>query len=561
MTRRFSGFPGKGAPQGEASRSGVTKKPWASAAHPYFNASAGPSSTQNQSHRMNHPSPIQQSGASAPPGWQPVNRPPKKKAPVKILVLASLLVLLLGGSIWAVKTLRDNQVRQSIAPYQKVFGPNIYVNEVALSGLTPEQAFNSLRQEMASRINSWNLSLTFRGHTFITLNYGALGIQVKEEELYQLLSEAWKLTHTGDIYARKAAIDALTISPHSVSTAHGELQSTQLQIIIKQIADAINTEPVDAALLEFRPDDVQPFVFLDEKVGLRLDVDAAMQQVMTLAVQGQSGSYELEPQVIPPLVTRAELEKTVRLRTSITTGIDKDSTDERNHNIRLSFSKFNGMVLKPGQTFSFNEVVGPRTLENGFAEALEYAYGDLVIGVGGGVCQASTTLYQAAVTAGLSVIKRYPHSGPVDYTQLGQDATVFLTRDRNIDFVFKNTTAGNIYITARVQPTRNNARRLEAVISMYGLDLGDGVSYKLRSEVVQVLEPPQEKVYEADKDGKYVTYTDQEKLKSKAVKGQVIETYLEKYQNGVLIGQPKLVSSDTFRAKAAVYYRGVTKRP
>ena len=75
-----------------------------------------------------------------------------------------------------------------------------------------------------------------------------------------------------------------------------------------------------------------------------------MQQVMAFAVQGQSGSYELEPQVIPPLITRAELEKTVRLRTSIATAIDKSSTDERNHNIRLSFSKFNGMILKPGQT-------------------------------------------------------------------------------------------------------------------------------------------------------------------------------------------------------------------
>ena len=556
MTRGFSDFQGKGAPRSGASRSSMEKPSW-EPVRPYLNANINYSSAQNQSYRT----PYKQPGAGAPPGWQPVGKPPKKKRTGKALVLVLLVLLLIGGSIWAVKALRDNQVRQSIAPYQQVFGPNIFVNEVALSGLTPEQAFNSLRQEITSRIDSWNLSLTFRGHTFITLNYGALGIQVKEEELYQLLSEAWKLTHTGDIYARKAAIDTLTIMPHRVSTARGELQSTQLQTIFSQIAAAINSEPVDAVLLEFRPDEVQPFVFLDEKAGLRLDVDAAMQQVMAFAVQGQSGSYELEPQVIPPLITRAELEKTVRLRTSIATAIDKSSTDERNHNIRLSFSKFNGMILKPGQTFSFNEVVGPRTIENGFAEALEYAYGDLVIGVGGGVCQASTTLYQAAVTAGLSIVKRYPHSGPVDYTQLGQDATVFLSRDRNIDFVFRNTTAGNIYITAHVQPTRNNAKRLEAVIRMYGQDLGDGVSYKLRSEVVKVLEPPQEKIYENDKEGKYVTYTDEEKLKSKAVKGQVIETFLEKYQHGVLVEPPKLISSDTFNAKAAVYYRGVNKRP
>jgi len=510
--------------------------------------------------------PLQPPPQAYRPGTPDKKRPGKKNKPQRprnpvVYILIVLVLMLLGvGGFMGVNALRDSQVRKIIAPYQQVYGPNIFINDIEISGKTQEESFQLLRNAMQERINSWTLAVSYQGFVFTNLNYGVLGIQVADEELSQLLNEAWLLTHSGSIHDQKSAIEALAAQPHRTYTSQKELQSNQLKLIFDQIAPYVNRTPVDAALLEFRPDDSQPFIIRDEVPGAQLDSEAAMRDIMEMAASGQSGTYELKPVLLSPQITKEELEQTVALRTSIQTSISSSSTPERNHNIRLSFSKFNGKILKPGETFSFNKVVGPRTEKAGFQPALEYAYGDLVYGIGGGVCQASTNLYQAAVTAGLTINKRYPHSGKIDYTEMGQDATVYLTPDRNIDFQFKNTTAGNIYITAHVKPARNNSKRLVTEIKMYGLSLGDGVSYRLRSETVETIQPPLEKKYETDKNGLYVTYTDEEKLKSKAVEGYVVETYLEKYQNGKLVEQPKLISSDTFNAKPAIYWRGATKR-
>ena len=111
--------------------------------------------------------------------------------------------------------------------------------------------------------------------------------------------------------------------------------------------------------------------------------------------------------------------------------------------------RINGTILKPGEVFSFNKVVGRRTIRNGFYEALEMVYGDLVTGIGGGVCQPSSTLFQAALLAGLGITDRSNHSEPVNYTDRGLDATVYWVGDRQIDFKFKITT-GEIGIKIKI---------------------------------------------------------------------------------------------------------------
>ncbi len=114
---------------------------------------------------------------------------------------------------------------------------------------------------------------------FARLNYGSLGITVDENQLYTLLNEAWKLTHTGDIHARKAAIEALQTSPYDKHMTQSDLNDRQLEATLNQIAPYINKEPMDAAIMHFQPDnDREPFVYLHEQVGLRLDVAAAMKR-------------------------------------------------------------------------------------------------------------------------------------------------------------------------------------------------------------------------------------------------------------------------------------------
>ena len=96
------------------------------------------------------------------------------------------------------------------------------------------------------------------------------------------------------------------------------------------------------------------------------------------------------------------------------------------------------MSIPNGSKFSFNDTVGPRNFSTGFLPAIEYAYGTEQWGWGGGVCQASTTVYLAAIQSGMTILSREPHSMAVSYTEYGKDATVSDTRGREIDFSFRN---------------------------------------------------------------------------------------------------------------------------
>ncbi len=121
----------------------------------------------------------------------------------------------------------------------------------------------------------------------------------------------------------------------------------------------------------------------------------------------------------------------------------------RSMNIRLAASKIDGRMLLPGETFSFNEATGYRTKEAGYLEAPVFLDGKLVPDAGGGACQVSTTLFNAVLLSGLSVISRTPHFAPVAYVPIGRDATV---ADKYIDFAFKNTLNHPIFIHAVYSP-------------------------------------------------------------------------------------------------------------
>jgi vancomycin resistance protein YoaR len=119
----------------------------------------------------------------------------------------------------------------------------------------------------------------------------------------------------------------------------------------------------------------------------------------------------------------------------------------RSHNIGHLAAKFKGLMLKPGERLSFNEISGPRTAETGFKPAPEYMLHRIITGYGGGSCQVSTTLYNAALLAGMRIDERYPHSRVVKYIPFGRDATV--NYDSKVDFKFTNILKNPVVIWSR----------------------------------------------------------------------------------------------------------------
>ena len=149
-------------------------------------------------------------------------------------------------------------------------------------------------------------------------------------------------------------------------------------------------------------------------------------------------------------VTEISLTPAVPVQTlisSYTTAYDPKQT--RAVNIALSVSIIDGTVVQPGQEFSFSNTVGPRTTENGFVEAPTFVSGKTVLGIGGGICQVSSTMYAAMLRGGIQATERYPHSKPVSYIPEGMDATIAAGQK---DLKFVNTYKYPITIGASVTP-------------------------------------------------------------------------------------------------------------
>lgn len=490
--------------------------------------------------------------------------PPRREKSLFVRLLPWLLMVFIITILlfFGIKILRDNKIANEIAPFEDIFSDNISIDGLSISRMTPQEAYQAIYRQHDERVNSWNLDIIYEDHRYVTVTYQTLGLNTNTNSIDQALNEAWNLTHQGNSYQKKKAIDALRQNPYEASTVqNNEFSDDKLEQLLYSIADNISSlsQVTDAKLVQFLPDSIDPFLIQKEQIGYSLDVQKTKEEILALAFQGTSGRYDLIPDLVMPSITEAMLRKNLVLRSIAQTEISTRSEPNRIENIRVSTRKINGLVIKPGQEFSFNKTAQERTLENGYYPAEEQVYGYLETGVGGGVCQTSSTIYQAALLADLSITSRLPHGEPVGYTNAGLDATVYLTRDRQIDFKFKNSTGNNLYITARVKQG-SSSRHLLTEIKIYGEPFEDGVQYGLKTVEIEKLLPPEEPLYIADTKASYTIYKDEEVQKSAPKEGLVVETYLQKYINGQLV-QEKFISKSNYPARQEQIWRGIKNPP
>ncbi|NLW44688.1 MAG: VanW family protein [Syntrophomonadaceae bacterium] len=177
---------------------------------------------------------------------------------------------------------------------------------------------------------------------------------------------------------------------------------------------------------------------IPEKYGVEVDVPATYRAVFNAPAHAR---VRVITKQVPPLHTARELEEVNRQIGYFHTWFY--GSGQRYENITLALLSINNQIVWPGETFSFNEVVGPRTPERGYRMAP--VIGGDGLGFGGGVCQVSTTLYNAVLDAGLEVVERHPHSSRVPYVAPGKDATVVFDA---LDFRFRNNTDYPVIIKA-----------------------------------------------------------------------------------------------------------------
>jgi vancomycin resistance protein YoaR len=230
-------------------------------------------------------------------------------------------------------------------------------------------------------------------------------------------------------------------------------------------------------------------------------------------------------------MTLAFLQENTKRISSFTTRFPTSSSDEvvqnRVFNIKKATARINCYVVQPDEEWSFNDWVGPRTKETGWKEANGISGGkEYTLQAGGGICQVSTTLYNALLSGNIPVTDRTAHSIPSTYVDKGLDATVDTS---GIDLKFKNDTGAPIYIFVYITPDSSSSRYLNITVSLYGKPLPEGVTYKPRSEVTETI--PRHEIVYVDDAAIPVGY---QLEKVKAHDGYKAKAYVDKYVNGKL---------------------------
>ena len=541
-----------GMPQGstgENTRQNTTGDPWG------WSAGYRPVAVPQTPGRQN---------AAPNPNGPEQGRPRRSMGPlvkVLLILLAAAVLGFAGYSGWrGIQAMQRQRTMQSaVAAYSDRFCPNVFVDGINLSGMTMDEATQAVNDHQQASTGAWFVRLTWEGETIREIRSDDLGITV---DVNGALQTAWQQGHQGDLEQRYAAMQALRDTPYEGSSLKPD--TDKLDGVLALVAQQIYLPSEDAAMIGFNPDATDPFTFKPEVVGRVLDPAGVENEILRRYENMESGELVLAPEPLLPSVTVESLRNSeYTLRGYATTPISPTrSTEDRNKNIRRAFELVSGTVIQPGGQFSFNGVVGQRTIENGFFPAEEYVSGLHEEGIGGGVCQASTTIFQAAVRANLQIDKRTPHSMAVNYTDYGKDATVYWwvgKGGQKIDFAFTNNTEHPIYIKAAVQSAERNRRNLECKVWIYGESLGSGVSYEIVTEEV-VLPAPEEPEVRRDKDTKFVTYKDETYEYQKAENGTEVHRWLVRYVNKKEVERQEL-ETDVYPAKQQIVYVGIRERP
>lgn len=353
--------------------------------------------------------------------------------------------------------------------------PGVYAGSLYLGGLSLEEGRRALIREALEEA-TWPVKFIWGDRVLIT-TYGDLGVTLDVEAT---LDQAWAVGRSGSWWQRLGFF--WPGRRHEVEVVYRYDKDKGL-IELEHLVGALRQDPQDASL---KVDSQGKIQVVPAREGWMVDIEELWAALKT-SVTWYSG----EPIKIPvarlmPTVTTEEI-----VRRGITRPVASYRTffnpaeENRVHNIRLAAQALDGIWVAPGVEISFNEIVGPRTPERGYVEALVIESLEFAPGIGGGVCQVSTTLYNAALRAGLTVVERQPHGLAVSYVPPGLDATVAYGF---IDLKLRNDTPYWFWLKAAVLEDN-------LVFTFYGPQ--QAPSIEVTAEVLKEIPPPCEVI----KDG------------------------------------------------------------
>ena len=346
----------------------------------------------------------------------------------------------------------------------------------------------------------------------LIITKGQAGVKIDTDKLLEELKEKLKGT--------EKITDYITIPVTEEQPTAIDIDKIHEEIY-KEVKDAYYTQ--------------NPFEIHPEEEGIDFDVEAAKK-----ALEENKEEYEIDLKITKPKVTTSQIgteafpDQLATFRTNYDGG-DKDRTT----NLQLACNKINGKVVMPNETFSYNKTLGARTAAAGYKNAKVYEAGQVVDGIGGGICQISTTLYNAVLRANLEIVERRNHQFVTSYVEAGMDATVVYGMT---DFKFKNTRKYPVKIIA-------SAKNGVATVSLYGIKESEEYTFSFRTVTVSTIPTSTKYIDDA------TLPAGTEKVKQKGANGKKTETYMTKMLNGKIV-ETKILSRDTYDAMQRIVLRG-----
>ena len=393
--------------------------------------------------------------------------------------------------------------------FKKEIKPRLYLDDSLLS-----DTIKDINSKMKDAIvdNSYYIE-----KNNLIIVKGKAGYIIKTEELKEKIYEQIRNIHTN-------------YQIIEIPVEYKEPEPINLQ----KIHEEIYKEPQDA-YVQKNPTVVHPEV---NGIDFKISVEEAEE-----LLKEDKEEYTIPLKITKPKKTINNLgeEAFPDLLATFSTRFD-GSNYNRNTNIKLAAKKVNGTVILPGEKFSFNTIVGSRTIEAGFKEGTAYVGGKVVPDVGGGVCQVSSTIYNTALLANMQIVERSNHMFTTGYVAASRDATVYYG---SLDFVFKNSRKYPIKMVA-------SANGGVCKVSIYGIKEEKEYEVIIQSKITSYINPTT--IYKEDptlEEGKEI-------VEQTAITGCRSEGYKILKLNGKIVSQT-LLSKDTYKSRNKIVRRGTKK--
>jgi vancomycin resistance protein YoaR len=421
------------------------------------------------------------------------------------------------------------------------FLDGITVNGIAIGGMTMDEAKTALSFVQANLDARREIQLV-NDNKLYPLDLTGIPSTVNTDSV---LAEAYRLGKSGDYASMKAETEEIKANGRDFSlTVSYDLDA--LAAGVSTIAAQIDVPAADAAVTGI-DEDTHKLIIREETVGLAVDQTALLNAITDSLLNGVTTPINIPILVVPPSLTKDIVNSLYVKRGEMTTDFSA-SDSNRKYNVRKGTALINGTILKPGETFSANDTLGTRTRENGWKIAHAYVQGAIEEQYGGGVCQLSSTLYNAVVKADLEVVYRRNHSMQVNYVKMGLDATINSVGNL-IDFQFKNNTAGDIIIVGYTSSSN------ELTFEIWGLPYAttEYDQIKFTSSLVSTSDPggdPVEIIVEPGTekpDGTLMQAGDEPYVAIAPRKGYIYQSYKKYYLKGELVKTEKVAVS-TYKA-------------